>query len=533
MTPSGNHFIAGEWQAGNSKSSFLAFDPVTLENIGPTYHDPDTDQISQAVEAAKKTFPIYRNLSVERRANLLECISESLEMHADAIQARARAESGLSKDRIRFEFLRTVDQPKRFAKLLREGSWVNARIDIGDPDRQLKPKPDMRTMLQPIGPVAVFGASNFPLAISVMGTDSVSALAAGCPVIVKGHPAQPGTCELTAMAVEKALLKCNLPSGVFSLLHGCGHEVGRALVMHPSLKAVAFTGSLVGGRSLMDLAASRSIPIPVFAEMGSLNPVFLLPDALTTRPEKIVEGLVQSLTMDAGQFCTNPGVLVALESPALDAFVERLKDRISSVSPQTMLHKGIHRNYQNRLKSMIAVDGVQVTSQSGAPASVDSLQAHTHLLETDFATWLQNSELREECFGPSTLLVRIKSVSDFYGFAQSMEGSLTATIHGTAKDLEDHSTLQDILEIHVGRLVFNGFPTGVEIGHATHHGGPYPATSTQVHTSIGGAAIERFVRPVCYQNCPQDQLPAALKNDNPQNLHRIVDGIPTTEGIES
>lgn len=531
MTPKGNHFIAGEWNAGNSETSFRAFNPVSLKYLEPEYMDPDSEQVSRSVESAQEAFPEYRKLSTERKAHLLESISLSLEQHASVIQERACAESGLSEDRIRFEFMRTVDQPRRFAKLLKEGSWINARIDTADLDRQPRPKPDMRTMLQPIGPVAVFGASNFPLAISVMGTDSVSALAAGCPVIVKGHPAQPGTCELTAMAVEEALMECNMSSGVFSLLHGSSHEVGQDLVRHPGLKGVAFTGSLIGGRSLMDLAASRPVPIPVFAEMGSLNPVFLLPDALASRPESIAQGLVQSLTMDAGQFCTNPGILVALDSPALDTFVDLLIEKIAGVAPQAMLHKGIYRAYQERLKSMTEVNGVRVVTSSPDKSSEDNLQAYPFLLETDFATWMQNSELQKECFGPSTILIRAQSVEEFHKFATNMNGSLTATLHGTTKDYENHATLQELLEIHVGRLVFNGFPTGVEIGHATHHGGPYPATSTQVHTSIGPAAIERFVRPVCYQNCPQDQLPDALKNKNPQNLYRVVDGVPTTEDI--
>ena len=261
--------------------------------------------------------------------------------------------------------------------------------------------------------------------------------------------------------------------------------------------------------------------------------MFLLPDALASRPESIAHGLVQSLTMDAGQFCTNPGILVALDSPALDTFVDLLIEKIAGVAPQAMLHKGIYRAYQERLKSMTEVNGVRVVTSSPDQSSEDNLQAYPYLLETDFATWMQNPALQEECFGPSTILIRAQSVEEFHKFARNMNGSLTATLHGTTKDFENHATLRETLEVHVGRLVFNGFPTGVEIGHATHHGGPYPATSTQVHTSIGPAAIERFVRPVCYQNCPQDQLPDALKNKNPQNLYRVVNGVPSREDIES
>lgn len=533
MIPQGKHFIAGEWCPGDSNVTFQATNPVTLQSIGPSFSDPSTEQIVQVVNQAREAFPLFRKVSAEQKAQFLEQVSVQLEAVSSEIIQRAGMESGLSESRSTFEFARTVEQPRIFAKLLREGSWVNARIDTGDPGRLPRPKPDMRTMLQPIGPIAVFGASNFPMAISVMGTDSVSALAAGCPVIVKGHPAQPGTCELTALAVEKALQKFDLPSGVFSLIHGSSHQVGQELVNHPDLRGVAFTGSILGGRNLMDLAAARSVPIPVFAEMGSLNPVFLLPEALQSRPKQIVQGLVQSLTMDAGQFCTNPGVLIALDGPDLDGFVDQLSKAISLVAPQTMLHQGIHKNYQGRLSTMKDVDGVNLFSQSGDQDTADKLLAHTHLLETDYPTWCKNADLREECFGPSTILIRAKNSEEVEQFARNMSGSLTATLHGTNEDFNGHTSLLNALEIHVGRLVFNGFPTGVEIGHATHHGGPYPATSTQVHTSIGVAAIERFVRPVCYQNCPQDQLPEALVDSNPGKLVRIVDGVVSRESLDS
>ena len=532
MVPTGKHFIAGEWFHGSSLSVFHATNPSNLEELSPSYRDADFQQIDLAVSKAKEAFPFYRKTSPEERAQLLEAVSDSLQTHSSIILERARLESGLSAERLQFEFLRTVDQPLRFAKLLREGSWVDARIDLGDRFRQPRPKPDMRTMLQPIGPVAVFGASNFPLAISVMGTDTVSALAAGCPVIVKGHPAQPGTCELTALAVEKALKEFNFPKGVLSVIHGASHEVGSHLVKHPDLKAVAFTGSLVGGRSLMDLAATRPVPIPVFAEMGSLNPVFLLPNALETRCDAIVQGLVQSLTMDAGQFCTNPGVIVAMDGSGLDVFLSKLDEAISSELPRTMLHAGIHRNYLRRLKEMQEVAGVKLVSQSGYQTDKDLLLAHAHVLETDFDTWKRHPNLQEECFGPTTVVIRAKNTEEVLEFGQRMSGSLTATLHGTSEDFDNHTQLQEILETHVGRLVFNGFPTGVEIGYATHHGGPYPATSTQVHTSIGMAAIQRFVRPVCYQDCPHEQLPEPLQNLNHRQILRTVDGVPKRDSVE-
>jgi len=532
MKFTGKNFIAGEWASGDPEKGFHAVNPAGGETLEPEYLEATAEQIDEAVTKAREAYYELRSLTPERKASFLEILADNLELHFHGIVERAGLESGLSEQRLQFEFVRTLDQPRRFAKLLREGSWVNARIDRGDSNRKPRPKPDMRTMLQPLGPVAVFGASNFPIAISVLGTDTISAFAAGCPVIVKAHPAQPGTCELTAIALQEAINEFSLPDGTFSLLHGAGIEVGEQLVKHPQLSAVAFTGSLPGGRSLMNLAASRPVPIPVFAEMGSLNPVFLLPDALKQRKEVIAKGLVQSLTLDAGQFCTNPGILLALEGPDLDRFLQHLSQEIAEVAPQTMLHAGIYKNYQTRVQAIQGVEGVSCAATSKPETEEQQLHAGANLFVTDYNTWKQSPELQEECFGPSTILIKARNLEELQDFARNMQGSLTATLQGTEKDFADHQSLQQLLETHVGRLVFNGFPTGVEIGNATHHGGPYPATSTAVHTSIGLAAIERFVRPVCYQNCPDAQLPEELKNANPRKLLRTIDGHLTQDSIE-
>ena len=528
MEMRGMHLVGGEWMGGDPGKPFQASNPATGEEIGPVYDCAGCEMVDLALDRAQEAFLSLRNLKPWHRAEFLECLARRLEGHSRELVSRAQEESGLAVPRLEMEFARMVDQPRRFAALLREGSWVDARIDLGDPHRQPRPKPSMRTMLKPIGPVAVFGASNFPLAISVTGTDTVSALAAGCPVIVKAHPAQPGTCELLAAIVLDTILAQGMDPGIFSVLHGNSNEVGECVVQHPSLAALAFTGSLPGGRSLMDLAASRPVPIPVFAEMGSLNPVFLLPGALAERPEAIARGLVHSLTLDAGQFCTNPGIILAEEGSALERFLEILVPLVSGSPYQVMLHQGIYQNYQRRLHETRATHGVEILASPEAGIGAGPPKAGTFLFRTDYRTWQGQSSLHEECFGPSTILVVTKSKVEMESFAKGMDGSLTATLHGTQKDLDDTLDLQGILGAKAGRIVFNGFPTGVEIGHATHHGGPYPASSLPSYTSIGLAAIRRFVRPVCYQDCPQGQLPPELQDSNPLEIRRVVDGVSTT-----
>ncbi len=510
---------------------FQATNPVSGEKLETVFQEATKKQADTAVTQAGKAFQSFRLKSPGERAAFLETLAETVEEQADAILAYAHLETALGEERLRMEMLRTINQPRLFAELIREGSWVDARIDLPEPGRKPVPRPGMRSMLQPLGPVAVFGASNFPLAISVVGTDTICAFAAGCPVIVKAHPSHPGTCELTAEAVIKAIKAHKLPGGTFSLLHGKNHEIGQSIVRHPDLAAIAFTGSLKGGRALMDASAARERPIPVFAEMGSINPVFLLPEALRDNMESIAEGFFRSLTMGNGQFCTNPGVLVAIDSPKLDTFVERVAELIGKATPKTMLHTGIHQGYSQAVHSMCGNPGVRIRARSGVAPDPARLEAEILLLETNLENWSNSPQLRQECFGPASILVRLNEPDEIHQFANNMEGSLTATLHGTPADLEVFHRLQVLLEPKTGRIVYNGFPTGVEVGYATHHGGPYPATSTGAHTSIGIDSIHRFVAPTCYQDCPDAQLPTELKDANPLRILRKVNGRTTKETI--
>ena len=533
MNIHGRNLVAGKWEDGKMGKSFRAINPRSGETLEPDFHEASPEQVNAAISEGLKAFDILRRTSPKQRAAFLETLAREVESRAEAILQRAQDETALGEPRLQMELARTIAQPRVFAGLIREGSWVEAKIDRANPTRKPFGRPSMRSMLQPIGPIAVFGASNFPLAISVVGTDTICAFAAGCPVIVKAHPAHPGTCELTAEAVMAALHQHKLPAECFSLLQGTGNETGQAIVRHPDLAAVAFTGSLTGGRAIMDAAAARKKPIPVFAEMGSLNPVFLLPEALETRGKAIAEGFLDSLTMGVGQFCTNPGVLLAFDSPELDDFLKHVSGGIERTQLRTMLHSGIYQNYNSILKVLCQTPGVKIHARAGTTPKPEQIEADTLLLETDYSTWCLRDELRQECFGPASILIRIKNLEELLNFARNMEGSLTATIHGTSTDLKGHNNLIQTLETHVGRLVYNGFPTGVEIGHATHHGGPYPAASSGRHTSIGIGSIYRFVRPVCYQNCPDEQLPPELQDNNPKGILRKVDGIMTgSEGSQ-
>ena len=417
-----------------------------------------------------------------------------------------------------------------FAALIREGSWVDARIDRAQPDRQPIPKQDLRRMLIPLGPVGVFGASNFPFAFSVAGGDTASALAAGCPVIVKAHPAHPGTSEMTAKALLKAATETGMPEGVFSMVHGL-RETGVALVKHPLLQAVGFTGSLTAGRSLFDAAAQRSRPIPVYAEMGSVNPVFVLPGAISERGEKIAEGFAASVTMGVGQFCTNPGLVIGLKTDGLNAFTAKAAEKIGQAAPGSMLSSGISHAYGLGIARLQASQGVKQESPVTAALDPTKTQAGAAIFSTDAATFLHTPDLAHEVFGPSTLLVTCDTPAQLEAVAHSLEGQLTATVQGSPDDLLTYRTLISILETKVGRLIFNGFPTGVEVCPSMQHGGPYPATTDSRTTSVGTAAIFRFVRPLCYQDFPSEALPPELQNANPRGLWRLVDNQLTREAV--
>lgn len=523
----GANFI-GSTPSKQGTNTFTAKDPSNGRALSPDFHEATEDEIDRALQAAEAAFEADQARPAEDRARLLERIADEIEALGDPLIERVCAETALPEGRVRGERGRTTGQLRMFAALVREGSWVDARIDRAIPDRTPAPKPDLRRMLIPLGPVAVFGASNFPLAFSVAGGDTASALAAGCPVVVKAHPAHPGTSELVAGAILRAVDACGFHPGTFSLLHGVRPEMSLALVRHPLLQAVGFTGSLRAGRALFDAAAARPVPIPVYAEMGSVNPVFVLPDALAERSDAIAEGLAASVTLGAGQFCTNPGLVFGVANDALDRFVARVAERIAAAPAFTMLHPGICSAYGQGVAALSAVPGVRIAAQA-APGHADTAAAA--VLTTDAGTFLREPRLHEEVFGPSTLVVRCDDLAGLERVAQALEGNLTATLHGTPADLSAAGRLVALLRRRVGRLIFNGFPTGVEVCPSMHHGGPYPATTDVRSTSVGTAAIYRFARPLCYQDFPQDALPPELRDRNERGLWRLVDGVLTKDDV--
>ena len=523
MSIHGKSLIAGAPRSAGP-NSFRAFNPLLGLPLEPSFEEAGEQLVGEALEAAQLALAAFRRSAPELRAVFLETIATEIIGLGDALLERAHQETGLPLERLSGERGRTVGQLRLFADLLREGSWCDARIDTALPERSPLPRPDLRRVLVPIGPVVVFGASNFPLAFSVAGGDTASALAAGCPVVVKGHPAHPGTGELVAGAVASAVRLCGLPAGVFSFLQGSTHALGTALVRHPGVKAVGFTGSHRAGRALMDAAHSRPEPVPVFAEMSSLNPVFLLPGALGERTHQIAEGLKNSLTMGVGQFCTKPGLIFALSGSATDSLKEALAVALRASAPGTLLHPGIRDAYAASIYEAIKVEGVSLLAQSEKGEDPARTQARPVMLVTNAETFRTNPSLRVEMFGPAGLLVETADLAELLELASGLEGQLTATIHAAESDLPQMRELAGVLERKAGRLLLNGFPTGVEVSPAMQHGGPYPATSDSRFTSVGTAAILRWVRPVCYQNLPDAALPPELKNNNPLNLMRLVNG---------
>ncbi|UCF35871.1 MAG: aldehyde dehydrogenase (NADP(+)) [Acidobacteriota bacterium] len=530
MELTGKNLIAGTL-GGDGKSTFSAFNPVGGQKLKPIFVEATTDEADAALVKAVEASESLSRISDQVRADFLREVADRIMGIGAPLIERAMEETGLPEARLVGERGRTVGQIRLFADLVEEGSWVEARIDTADPERQPLPKPDLRRYLVPLGPVVVFGASNFPLAFSVAGGDTVSALAAGNPVVVKAHPAHPGTSELVARAIALAVEDCSMPAGTFSLLHGIGHEIGSYLVQHPSTCAVGFTGSLAGGRALFDLASQRPVPIPVYAEMGSTNPVFLLPNAVKTRGVEIAAGLHGSVTLGVGQFCTNPGLVVGMDSPSLDSFVDELAAITAKSEPGTMLHAGIRDAYEMRVEEVGRIKGVKMLAHSKRRTRKKDTQASAVVFEVSGEDFLASPRLAEEVFGPSTLLVRCDSVDELYAVAQRLEGHLTATLQATEADLTEYSRLLHILEGKVGRLLFNGFPTGVEVCPSMHHGGPYPATTDSRSTSVGTAAISRFARPICYQNFPQEALPAELQDQNSRRIWRLVNGRQTREDL--
>lgn len=523
MTLTGHSFI-GNSRGGESGPTFHAANPANGETLQPPYFAASAAELEKATQLAAAAFTPYSLTSPAERAEFLRTIAENIEAVADEIQERMTQESGLPEGRCRGETGRTCGQLRLFAGLLEDGSWVNARIDTAQPERAPAPKPDLRSMLRPRGPVAVFCASNFPLAFSVAGGDTASALAAGCPVIVRAHAAHPGTAEIVATAVQKAVNFCDLPEGTFSMLYDDGIDLGSSLVRDPAIKAVGFTGSRTGGRALMDLAAARHEPIPVYAEMSSVNPIFILPGAMAERGETIAENLVGSVSLGAGQFCTCPGLVFTIGS---DSFNATLATGFSELSATTMLHAGIAKNYREGLRSLASQDGVE----SLASIASNGCQGGPAVLKSDHKSFLANPALADEVFGPSTLVIECGSTDDLRTAAATLEGQLTATVHGTEKDLEDASDLLNLLAQKAGRLIINGFPTGVEVCHSMVHGGPYPATSDGASTSVGTAAINRYTRAVSWQDFPESSLPDELKSANPLGISRLVNGTLTTDPL--
>lgn len=519
----GNHLL-GNTKSAQGKITFRAVNASGGHLMEPAFHEATDGEIDRAMTLADESFDALRSRSAEDRAALLESIADEIMALGDGLLARAHAETNLPMGRLTAERGRTAMQSKMFATMIREGSWVDAVIDRALPDRQPQPRPDMRRMLVPIGPIVVFGASNFPFAISVAGTDTVCALGAGCPVVVKAHPAHPGTCEMMATAVQNALKKHGFPAGCFSLIQGASHAVGTALVKHPLTRAVAFTGSLRGGRALWEIANARPEPIPVYAELGSANPVFILPQALAQRGEQIAQGYVQSTALGVGQFCTNPGLLLGLKGDGFTKFTQAVATAAQAVAPQTMLHAGIRDAYDHGIEAIAKTPGVTLVAKSAQAADPHLTQAACVMFKTDVKTFDAQPHLHREVFGPTSLIIEADTTADLERIARNLEGHLTATIHATPEDLKNHATLVRILERKVGRIVINGFPTGVEVAHATHHGGPYPASLDGHWTSIGSASIYRFVRPVCYQGFPDEALPVELQNANPRKIWRKIDG---------
>ncbi len=520
MELTGLNFI-GNKRSGNGSTTFHGVNPANDKKLEPQYVEATGEEVDQAVQKAEEAFRIYRQKSGDERADFLETIADEIMELGNKLIERGSSETGLSEGRLTGERGRTVNQLRLFADVVREGSWVDARINRSDSG------PVIRSMKMALGPVAVFGASNFPLAFSVAGGDTASALAAGCTIVVKAHPAHPGTGEMVANAILNAVEKTGMPEGTFSMVQGASHEVGTALVKHPLIKAVGFTGSFKGGKALYDAATNRPEPIPVYAEMSSTNPIFLLPGALKEKGDEVAEGLTNSVNLGVGQFCTKPGLVAYEESDDAQKFQKAIAEHFNKLGAEPMLSSGICSGYKEGLEKLMQQEGVELVASGSGNGSSNS--GVSHLLKVSSQNFLDNDELEDEVFGPATLTISAKGKSDLVDIAENLKGHLTATLYGTEEDLENYSDLITVLQRKVGRLIFNGFPTGVEVNHAMVHGGPFPATTDSRTTSVGTLAINRFARPVCYQNFPGKQLPDELKDENPLGIWRLVNGKRTND----
>jgi alpha-ketoglutaric semialdehyde dehydrogenase len=540
MTPAGQSFDSDETGAhvelalelkpvsligfgdGTEGASFTGMNPATGQPLEPKFFSAGAEDLDRAAALAQSAFPVYSHLSGKDKGAFLRRIAAAIEAGARAIIQRAHLETALPEARLQGELARTCNQLRLFAEVVEEGSWVDARIDSADPGRKPLPKPSISSMHKALGPVAVFGASNFPLAFSVAGGDTASALGAGNPVIVKAHPAHPGTSALVGQAVRESVQASGLPEGVFSLLFDAGVEVGVQLVKHPAIKAVAFTGSFAGGTALMKLAAARPEPIPCYSEMGSVNPVFVLPGALKQRGAAVATGLQASFTLGGGQMCTKPGLVLVPRQDGTPAFLKELGDKVSTTPSQTLLTKAIADRYNSAVKGRTSDANVFAEGAIADDSAAATVQAS--LFVADYRDLMEHEDLAQEIFGPTTVVVGYQDRKQLLAVAEQLEGHLTATVHADESELADYADLIDILSRKAGRLILNGYPTGVEVCNAMVHGGPFPATSDGRSTSVGPQAIYRFTRLVCYQSFPDVALPDELKSTNPLGIMRMIDG---------
>jgi NADP-dependent aldehyde dehydrogenase len=523
----GKNYIGNTLSAEGNKT-YKTFNPqLNIENEH-TFYEATSDEINKAVELAAKAFKSFRHTSGKQKADFLNAIADEILALDDELINVYRSESGLPEGRAKGERGRTVFQLRSFADLVAEGSWVEATIDTAIPDRQPLPKSDIRKMNIPLGPVVVFGASNFPLAYSTAGGDTAAAFAAGCPVIVKSHPMHAGTGELVASAIIKAANKTNMPNGVFSNLNSSGIEVGVQLVKHPEVKAVGFTGSIRGGRALLDLAAQREEPIPVFAEMGSINPVIMLPNALKNRSESLAKTYASSITLGTGQFCTNPGLIIGIKGNDLTNFISTLANEIVKIEPSCMLHPNIYGAYESNKAKALAQPELSVVANYDT--DVKENYARQAITTVEGKTFLANTTLHQEVFGPFSMAVQCENVEQMEAIISNLEGQLTGTLIADG-EAEQYSNIISALQNRVGRLIYNGVPTGVEVCPSMVHGGPYPASTDSRFTAVGINSIKRWVRPFSFQDWPNHLLPDELKNENPLGISRNVDGKQTNQKI--
>jgi 2,5-dioxopentanoate dehydrogenase len=483
------------------------------------FNDATNNEINEVMQQSWNAFHIYRKMSLKQRADFMREIAVELEACGDELIQTAMKETNLPEARLKNERARTIFQLKSYADACEKGEWLEARIDTAIPDKN-PPKPDIRKMLVPLGPVVVFGSSNFPFAYSTAGGDTACAFAAGCPVIVKAHPAHAETSEIVSDAILRAADRCNMPEGIFAHVHGVSFEVGQSLVTHTNTKAVGFTGSYGGGKQLFDWANQRKDPIPVFSEMGSVNPVFLLPEKLESAAMEIAKSYAGSITLGVGQFCTNPGIIIGVEGMHLDIFVAALKEEIRKTTPGSMLHTGILKNYIENRANALAQDGVEMLVVSETETVMD--QAVPTIASASGEAFLNNPILHKEVFGPYSLVIRCKDMDEMTKVAKHLEGQLTSTLMATEDDIRNNDELVEALKNICGRFILNGVPTGVEVCLSMHHGGPFPATTDSRFTSVGADGIKRFARPICFQNWPNDLLPDELKDKNPLGIWRTV-----------